>query len=494
MEGGFLKKEIEKDKKLKDEINEILNKNLVAQYNVSIEEFSASLEPYYFWILNFVEEFGYDMEKVDENIMASVTSAFFGEMAQRRMNFEKRGMEILGTINAIVKSIINLLYDLKELDRRLKVIEDLHSQNKSVSDAADLALKRVFLDEVDITKGAGSINQMSYKLEFVTLRDAFMTAKTPEDIDKMDLNDRVKRIAKSRLEEYIKWKEQYEKDLKQRKKIELAYLKSQVESLKLYAIWAAPYLKAAQMIGFKEVSPHDPELINAFDQTKIQLKIRGTKRVWYYQVEKRYGGFSVKPKAPPSLKGDAKKRWERENLGPSAVCMVEVDFDYATKPTLVGRTGGGIYRFTGGLNITFKGYAFTEEDFEKLKLKEDEEALKFIEGMTTESLGALREDLEKYLSEFEGKKVNLNLPGQKGSGSKSKQKPKSFISEIIESFKPRESGPTGKEKVALGLAKSTVADDLYTIWDVFKSAHGMKSFTPPGAPPPKPDVFTSKYK
>jgi broad-specificity NMP kinase len=126
MDGGFLKKEIEKDKKLESEIKEILSRNQVAEYKVTIEKFSESLEPYYFWLVDFIKGFGYKMEKVDENIMASVTSAFFGEMAQRRMNFEKRGMEILGTINAIVRSIINLLYDLKELDRRLKVIEDLH--------------------------------------------------------------------------------------------------------------------------------------------------------------------------------------------------------------------------------------------------------------------------------------------------------------------------------------------------------------------------------
>ncbi len=492
MEGGFLKKEIEKDKKLKEEIEELLSKNLVAKYKVSIEDFSASLEPYYFWLLDFIPKFGYKMEKVDENMMATVTSAFFGEMAQRRMNFEKRGMEILGTINAIVKSIINLLYDLKELDRRLKIIEDLHSNDKATAEAADLALKRVFLDEVDVAKGNASINQMSYKLEFVTLRDAFMAAKKPEDIDKMDLNDRVKRIAKSRLEEYLKWREQYEKDLKQRKKIELAYLKSQVESLKLYSMWAGPYLKAAQMIGFKEVSPTDPTLVHAFDQTKIQLKIRGTKKVWYYQVEKRYSGFSVKPKAPPQLKGEAKKKWEEKNLGPAAICMVEVDFTYTTKPVMVGQRGGGIYRFIGGLDITFKGYAFTEEDYEKLKLKEDEEALRFIEGLTTESLGALREDLEKYLSEFEGKKVKINLPNEK-SKKKGSQRPKSFVSEIIQSIGGKKKGPTGKEKVALELARSTVAEDLYTIWDIFKGAHGMKSYTPPGAPPPKPDVFTSKY-
>ena len=39
--------------------------------------------------------------------------------------------------------------------------------------------------------------------------------------------------------------------------IEKAYLKSQIDSMKLYTKWARPYLRAAQQLGMKDFnSPH----------------------------------------------------------------------------------------------------------------------------------------------------------------------------------------------------------------------------------------------
>ena len=474
MSDGILKKEKEEEQKLK----ELKEKNLISKYYIRYDSFMQSLEPFYFWILDFVEKLGYKVEKVNESMAASVTSAFFGEMSARRMQLEKRGMEILGTINVIIKSIINLLYDLKELDRRLKVCDDFHSNEKSKSEAADYALKRIWMDEVDVNKGNASIAVMSTKLEFVTLRDALMAAKKPEDIDKMDLNERVKRIAKSRLEEYIHWREVYEKDLRQRKQIELSYLKSQVDSLKLYARWAGPYLKAAQMIGFKDIERKKPELIQAFDQSMINLTIRGYKEVFYYQAKLTPEGLPVKIKVPPKYKGKKKEEWEKKYMGPKAYSVIEVEFDYRTKPVNVGYPGKGMYRFSGVCDIYFKGYAFSEEDFKELGHLEDEEALKFIEGLATESLSTLREDLEKYLKEFEGKEVKV----EEKKETKKKEKKK------VEKIKYL----TGKEKIAYDLAKKKVAEDIYTVFDIFKIAHGLNSF---GVRlPPKPDIFTEEFK
>ena len=67
------------------------------------------------------------------------------------------------------------------------------------------------MDNVDIKRGRGSINMMAQDLQFVTLRDAFMTVKTLKDVDKIDLNDRVKRILKPRLAEFLEWKTRSEK-------------------------------------------------------------------------------------------------------------------------------------------------------------------------------------------------------------------------------------------------------------------------------------------
>ena len=475
MNDGILKKELEEDEKIK----ELKKKNLISKYYIRYDSFMQSLEPLYFWTLDFVKKLGYNVEKVNESMAASVTSAFFGEMSARRMQLEKRGMEILGTINVIIKSIINLLYDLKELDRRLKVCDDFHSNDKSKAEAADYALKRIWMDEVDINKGNASIAVMSTKLEFVTLRDALMAAKKPDDIENMDLNKRVKRIAESRLEEYLHWRDAYEKDLRQRKKIELSYLKSQVDSLKLYARWAGPYLKAAQMIGFKDIKRKSPELIQAFDQSMINLTIRGYKTAFYYQAKLTPEGLPIKIKVPPQLKGKKRDNWIRLNMGPKAYAVIEVNFDYKTKPVNVGYPGKGMYRFSGVCDIYFNGYAFSEEDFKELNHLEDEEALKFIEGLATESLGTLREDLEKYLNEFEGKEVKIE------EKKEIKTKPKKEV-------KNRRRILTGKEKIAYDLAKTKAAEDIYTVFDIFKVAHGLNSF---GLKiPPKPDIFTEEFK
>ncbi len=473
MSDGILKEDKDREKNLK----ELKEKNLVAEYHLKYDSFQMSLEPFYFWLLDFVKSKGYDVKKVDEKMAASITSGFFGEMAARRMQLERRGMEILGTVNVVIKSIINLLYDLKEFDRRLKIYDDLHSNDKAKVEAADYALKRIWMDEVDIKKGNASINAMSAKLEFVTLRDAFMAAKSASDIDKMDLNARVKRIAKARLTEYLKWREESEKDLRQRRKVELAYLKSQVESLKLYAQWAGPYLKAAQMIGFKEVSKTNPELIQAFDQSQINLKIRGSKKVYYYQAKKTRQALGFKIKIPPQLKGEARKRWEWIHMGPKAYSVIEIEFDYRTKPILVGQPGKGYYRFSGVVDIYFRGYAFTEEDFEKLNNLENEESLKFIEAIASESLGGLRKDLEKYLSELEGKKVEI----KEGKEEKKKKEDKRVRRRL-----------TGREKIAYDLAKAKVAEDLFDTYEKFKKAHGLKAMGP--ATPPKPDIFTKEFK
>ena len=108
------------------------------------------------------------------------------------------------------------------------------------------------MDKVDLQRGQGSINAMSSgNLQFVTLRDAFLSAKSPEDVDKIDLNERVKRILKPRVQEFFEWKKRSEQELRKRFEIEKTYLKSQVAALKLQSKWAKPYLKAAEKLTHK---------------------------------------------------------------------------------------------------------------------------------------------------------------------------------------------------------------------------------------------------
>ena len=491
-----------KEEDPEEKIRAILIRSFVDKYEMEIHSFTESIEKYYFWIVDFVRKMGYKIEKHKEEMGASVVSQFFGEMSARRQYLEKRGMEILATINTVIKSIVNLLYDLREFDRRLSIYDDLHSNDPKKKEAARQALKRVWMDEVDIRKGNASINAMSAQrgLEFTTLRDAFMVAKDLESIDKMDLNDRVKRILKGRLEEYFKWEKESEKELRQRRKIELAYLKSQVEALRLYSIWAKPYLKAAQMLSFKEPNIRDVDLIQAFDQSVIEIIIRGTKAygikdfIHPFGLPKKYSPPLMRKSALPTLfepKVFSKAeiaRLKTKHSGPLAYSVIELRFLWRTKPTMVSQgQGGGVYRQMGKLNIQFIGYAMTKEEYDELKKQEEKEAMKFIEGLTTQSLEAMRDELEKYLGELEG--------------LEKKEEKKKFVPLLDRFTKPSKSSKGGLleslfstqkilERRAKELVKIETADRLFNIYDIFKKAHRFKAFPyPPEFKPPPQTVI-----
>ena len=146
----------EKDKH-SEELRALLIKSFVNKYEIELDSFTTSIEPYYFWLVDFLKNaLKYNVEKHKEELAASVVSQFFGEMSARKQHLERRGMEIVGTINTVIKSIINLLYDLREFDRRLDVYKDLHSSNSKDKEGARFALKRIWMDEVDVRKGGAS--------------------------------------------------------------------------------------------------------------------------------------------------------------------------------------------------------------------------------------------------------------------------------------------------------------------------------------------------
>ena len=201
-----------------------------AQHQLVYDSLAEQLEPIYFWILDFMNGmFGGKVEKLVDNFSSSPGSGHFGEMGIRKSQMQQQASTILQTINTVLKSVINLLYDLREFKMRLDHYNAAKSKDSYKKEAGMLSLKQIWMDKVDILRGMGSINQLaSGQLQFVTLRDAFMKVNTVEQADKLDLNDRVVRILKPRIHEFLVWKRTSEGELRKRFEIEKTYLKSQV--------------------------------------------------------------------------------------------------------------------------------------------------------------------------------------------------------------------------------------------------------------------------
>jgi hypothetical protein len=153
----------------------------------------AHLESIYFWVLDFMNGIcGGDVEKITDNFTSAPGSGHFAEMGGRATRMQEEGMKILGSINLVIKSVIQLAYDLKEYEIRLGHYEKSKSKDKQEQEAGMLALKQIWLDNVDVKRGRGSIHQMTYELGFTTLREAFLICNSLDDVEKNEIINDIK--------------------------------------------------------------------------------------------------------------------------------------------------------------------------------------------------------------------------------------------------------------------------------------------------------------
>jgi hypothetical protein len=424
---------------------------------------TETLEPIYFYLLDLMTDFGLKPEKLIDNFTSSPGSQHFGEMGQRVSIMQQQGAKLMGDINTVLRSIINLIYDLREFKIRLQSYKDLKDSNKK--DQATLSLKQIWMDKVDINKGNSSIKAMALgQAGFNTLLDAFLIVQTPEDIDKLDLNQVVKRILKPRLHEFNIWVKESEGELQKRFDIEKTYLKSQVNSLKIYSRWAKPYMKAAQELEGGETGRR-AELVKMFNSLVLELSLLGKRKI-----------SSTFPN---------KYKQKRDYF-----LVVLVDFYFRGIPN---RTQQG-YVLGGRAEVTFRSYALNSEELKKLDeaLKESDlsNALGLIEGMTTESLETLEDDIKEFIDDKEEKKEEKK---------KTKDSSNPFLALFgaynEKSLKPKKEENKKTDKIenddwveknylrtpAILEAKQT----NYSIFDIYKKSHGMAS-----APINPYDIYT----
>ena len=471
-------------------------------YTLIYDSFSEGLEPVYFWIVDFMRDnywgTGLEVKKTLDEFQGAVGSGFFGDLGTRAAIMQDRAMKMLTTINSVVRSLINILYDLKEFDQRLELYKDLHSNEAVKSNTARLALKQVWIDRVDIQRGRGSINMLTQQLQFVTLRDAFMAANSVEDVvggrgreEGMDLNERVKRILAPRVQEYLAWEKLSESELTKRYKIERSYLKSQVSALKLYSQWARPYLKAAQQLMSSDYRTAD--LVSIFNNMQLQVSLFGQKEIKPADIIPRTTIFT-------------KNKFANIKLPKKIYSCVEVTMTYRTIPHTITRTESGTHYTQGGrVSMKFRGFALDEDEAKAVEKEELYQGLELIESMTKESLESMQDEINKYLEQEEKGSEDpeerikqLEELINSVSDKRAIQKYKKEIKELMKKIGPEKDNiftslTKGWKEISEPLrgvlkpkheikwiatlardeAKKTSVRNAYTIYLVYKKSHGM---------------------
>jgi len=443
----------------------------MSEHSLVYDSSSETLEPVYFFILDLMNDLGLETEKLIDNFTSSPGSGHFAELGQRATVMQQQGTKILGDVNNVLKSVLNIIYDLKEQRIRLQQYDDLETDKK---ESAILSLKQVWMDKVDINKGNSSIKAMALgQAGFQTLIDAFLFVKEVKGVDKVDLNERVKRILRARILEFNTWLEHSEKELRKRYELEKTYLKTQVNSLKLYSRWARPYLKAAQDLEMKEMG-REPALVKSFNTIILELTLLGKKKI---------------DAREEALSGNLPRDFEHKKIKvKDYYSCVLVTFKFRGIPQKVIQQAH--YVFGGRAEVSFKSYVLNEDEIKKLneelEASDINDVLRLIEGATSESLGHIQEEINFFLEEKDKKegqekrKDTSNpfkaLIGKYGEEpTKPETKPKVSVSAPGKVIMKSE---TFAEKNYVRPLAATKAKELaFNLFDFYKKAHDMPSYT-----------------
>lgn len=442
-----------------------------SKYTLEYDSPSETLEPLYFFILDLMGTLGLSTEKLMDNFSSSPGSGHFGEMGQRSSVMQQQGSKILGDVNTVLRSVLNIIYDLRDLKMRLQYYDNL--KDKSKKEGAVLSLKQLWMDKVDMAKGNSSIKAMALgQAGYQTLIDAFLAADNLEEINRLDLNDRVKRMLIPRMEEFNIWVKGSEIELRKRYGLEKNYLKSQVSSLKLYSRWAKPYLRAAQQLEMKQMD-REPALVKAFNTIILELTLMGKSSI---DVKK----LAIQGELPKDF---AKLKTRRNYFG----CVL-VDFRFRGIPQKVGQQQQH-YAFGGLVEVNFHSYGLNKQELDKLNEEMEKsdvsDALSLIDGSTSESLGTMQDEIDYFLQDLENseekkKPKDQSNPflalfgfydkGTKTEKSKKSEKPKSskvmvFPDNYAEANYIRKSAQEASKAVS------------FLLYDLYKKAHSMVSYT-----------------
>ena len=440
---------------------------------LSYNSSSESLEPVYFWILDQLE--ASKCEKLVDNFVSSPGSGHFSEMMGKATRMQEEGMKVMQTIGVLIKSVIQIIYDLRQFELRLNDYTAASGKiGKDKIEAGIMALKQTWLDNVDIKRGNSSIKAMTFSQQgaFTTLLNAFFAVNKEEDLkdDKFQLNDLVKRVLQQRLLEFNQWKDLSEKELRKRYNMERYWLKSQVESLKLYSRWAKPYLKAAEELKMTGSLTGSSALVKAFNTNLMQLVIMQKK-----PTEIQENVYSK------TLPKGFEKLAEKKLIRNYTACVL-VDFQFRGIPQRVEQH----YAFGGKSDVIFKAYALNDEELEELtkRLAESDlnDALKLVEGTTSDSLKEIQEDIDYFLKDLGERKKEGD------SEEKEEKKDDSNPFSALMGFgtfwgekdKKKTNAQTGKsenyaEKVVRSLTEYNARKGCFQVYDLYKKAHGMAS-------------------
>ncbi|MBI4441113.1 hypothetical protein HY639_03025 [Candidatus Woesearchaeota archaeon] len=441
------------------------------RFKVTWETFGLSIEEPYFWLLDHLREsWGFSqIEKVRDIFTAAESSSFFGASYQRMGIHQDRAANYLSLIGKFVNDLFKMVREMRILKMRLDMYDRVNKGDR----AADQALKGIWVDLVEGgTRNPSSVLGLAREVGFTILPPLFFSTYVDkfdiieETVRKMNYNEEIKRMLMRKLHQYLAWKINTEKELRQREKFMRSYIKQHYEIIKLYMNWVRPYLLHVKRMGMDMSRLSMPDLISAFEGSILDIE------------------FLAKGK-------------KEKNFFP----VILVHFYYRTRPAMEFHQEyqhrGPVH--VGRVEITVRGYVWNSEMLEKYKQyrgDDDLELLGSINKSIADAMSIFKDDLKEYLTEMgeqfpEEKKAEVKVVQPafdlfepfKALGSAVWEPIRLLLAGLtglfgIDLFKTWGApGPSKKEVAALDDEKKKVQETLLVpLWkcvEIFKKTHGM---------------------
>ncbi len=443
----------------------------VKRFRLVQEAFNMSLENLYFWTLNHLRhEMGLpNVIKVTDMFSASENSAFFGQSAQRLSIQEDRASSFLRGISELVKTLFQIVRELRLLDERLEVYRDWKK-----SKSADATLKGIFSDFAENKGGQmqpGSIYHLANQVGYAVLPDLFFNTIVydKDDVDKvvdaLGFNQNVKTVLKRKLYQFVVWVQKTQEELEARRKFQIKYLRQHYITIKMYMTWVKPYLKHIRRLTMNEKQLDGPDIISSFETSTTEIEI-----IAYLD-----GKNGVNPCALVTYEFNTRP-------------VMQYTQEYHRGPVHIGRG-----------TMTLRAYAWTKHEiamYKKMKDNEDLELLTMVDDQLKSAMELLGDDLMKYIKEAEGK-LSSEEDAAKSEAPTRKEKLEPITSDqdvfgpivnifkgfveigglfVPSAFKSQPKKKDGLAEPSSSARKAAIKTSIFVIWNVYKNykkANGM---------------------
>lgn len=392
----------------------------IERHQITFDDLGRPLEGLYFWLLDYMTDTeGWKVSKLVDNLALTPTTDLHSNMLQQTVSAQNEVMRILRAAQNVLDEILKLAENLKAEKEWLIVFEQARSEDPASREDAVARLHILQQSELGRrTKDSFEVSPTAFGLDGDK-------GKIEEDEEPSG----TAAVLGAKLS-FDSWLNASEAQLRMRYQIDKVRGRTLLNSLKLYARWLQPLLRATNHIGHP--GQKNASAISGFNTALIELILTGEEN---YPVHE-----NIQQGVLPKSFGSS------DCLQYVSVVVIEVAFRAVPEKH---RSGG--FGYTGRADVTFTSYGLRADELKVISSQLEQDALTdlmaFSGSNDTEDFQRLFRLIEEIMEDAKVPSLDKQSNGDN---------PFSVIfSSVASWFRPKEEAAVPSENPAMPLPKDS---------------------------------------